>query len=335
MNPLLFLIVIVSFLFCLIALPWWIKKCRSIGLVWSDMNKYPIGKHKNIAPSGGVVVMAGFILGVLSYITIQILFFENNWLVIIQSLALLFVIFNLSIIGLLDDLLEWKNKNLSKKTRIFLSLIASIPLIIINLGNNFVDVPFLGLVDLGLFFPLVLIPLGVAGVAITYNFLAGFNGLESGQGILILVFLSYVSYVTGSTWLALIGLIMVSSLIVFYFYNKFPAKVFPGDILTYSIGALIAGMAILGDFGKIALVIFIPYFFEMILKLRGRLKKQSFGIPQKDGSLKKPYKKIYGITHFSIWFLEKFKKKVYEKDVVYFIFTIQILFILIGFFMID
>jgi UDP-N-acetylglucosamine--dolichyl-phosphate N-acetylglucosaminephosphotransferase len=117
----------------------------------------------------------------------------------------------------------------------------------------------------------------------------------------------------------------VASLIVFYYYNKFPAKVFPGDILTWSIGALIACMAILGNFEKIALFIFIPYILETILKVRGKLKKQSFGIPNKDGSLEMPYDKIYGLTHLSIFILKKFKSKVYERDVVYFIFAVQII----------
>ena len=39
---------------------------------------------------------------------------------------------------------------------------------------------------------------------------------------------------------------MVAALLGFYLYNKYPAKVFPGDSMTWAIGALIAGMAILG-----------------------------------------------------------------------------------------
>ena len=191
-------------------------------------------------------------------------------------------------------------------------------------------VPFFGNVNFGIFFPLIIIPLAIAGCTSVYNFLAGFNGLEAGQGILILGFLSFVSYYTGSLWLAFIGMIMVAALIGFYFYNKFPAKVFPGNSLTYSVGGLIAIMAILGNFEKIAVFVFIPYLIEMILKSRGKLEKHSFGSPQKDGSLKQRYNKIYGLTHFSLWFLGKFKRKVYEKDVVYFIFAIQLMFILLA-----
>ncbi len=230
-----------------------------------------------------------------------------------------------AIIGLTDDLLGWKHGGLSAKFRVFLALIASIPLVVINAGVQEVWAPFIGAVSLGLIYPLVILPLAVAGAATTYNFLAGFNGLEAGQGIIIIGFLSFISYATGSLWLALVGGIMVSCLVVFYIYNKFPAKVFPGDSLTYTIGALIAIMAILGNFERIALFVFIPYFIESGLKVRGKLKKQSFGVPDKDGNLKLPYEKFYGLTHVSIGILSKLKKQVHERDVVFIIFIFQIL----------
>ena len=126
---------------------------------------------------------------------------------------------------------------------------------------------------------------------------------------------------------------MVIPLFIFYFFNKVPAKVFPGDILTYSVGSLIAIMAILGGFEKIAVFVFIPFIIEIILKSRGGLKKQSFGLPQKDSSLKMPYPKVYGLTHLSILILSKFKSKVYEKEVVYLIFSFQILIIILAYFL--
>jgi UDP-N-acetylglucosamine--dolichyl-phosphate N-acetylglucosaminephosphotransferase len=181
-----------------------------------------------------------------------------------------------------------------------------------------------------LIYPLIFIPIGITGATTVYNFLAGFNGLEAGQGIIILSFLSFISYMTGSSWLAIIGLCMVASLFGFYIFNKYPARVFPGDIMTWSVGALIAIMAILGNYEKIAVFIFIPYIIEFFLKLRGGLKKYSFGKPKKDGSLDLKYNKIYGLTHLSINMLKKYKKNVYEKDVVYLIFLFQIIFCLIA-----
>jgi len=332
MSPILSLAIIVSFVVTLLGLGSWIKKCKQVGLLWEDMNKF--GKPKNVAGSGGIVVLIGFLIGVLTYVAFKTFIIGDGDSVSVQIFALLSVVAIAGISGLVDDFLGWHHGGLSAKVRLGLAVMASIPLIVINAGHDSIALPFFGNVNLGLIFPLILIPLAIAATTTVYNFLAGFNGLEAGQGILVVGFLSYVAYVNDSAWLAVIGLCMVVSLFAFWLFNKNPAKVFPGDVLTYSVGALIGTMAILGNFEKIAFIVFIPYIVEMILKVRGGMKpprKQSFGIPQKDGSLKLPYDKIYGLTHFSIWFLSKFKKKVYENDVVYLIFIIQIIFILIAF----
>lgn len=329
MTSILWASVFLGFVLSLIFLPLWIRKAKQVGLLWADMNKY--NTPKNVAASGGIVVVLAFVISVLSYVAFNT-FLLDSFSYSLEIFALLAVILILALIGLTDDLLGWKHGGLSPRVRIVLALVASIPLVVINAGTKTMALPFLGNVNFGLIYPLVLVPLAIAFVTTTYNFLAGFNGLEAGQGMLILTFLSYVAYASGSRWLSIVGLCMVGALGGFYVYNRFPAKVFPGDVLTYSVGALIAGMAILGNFEKIAVIVFIPYILEAILKAgRGKLKKHSFGIPQKNGSLKKPYDKVYGLTHFSIVFLSKFKKIVTEKDVSRFIFIIQIIFILIAF----
>jgi len=322
MKFILLIPLLVSFVLTVIILPKWIKKCRQVGLLWEDMNKYE--RPKNVASSGGIVVVMAFVFSVLLYVAIRTFIIDGNG-TSLNIFALLSVILILAIVGLIDDLLGWQHGGLSAKFRLFLILIASIPLIVINAGTHFMNIPFFGTINLGILYPLLIIPIGIVGATSTYNFLAGFNGLEAGQGIIILSFLSFIAYITGSSWLALIGSSMVFSLIIFYYYNKYPAKVFPGDILTYSIGALIAGMAILGNFEKIAVFVFIPYIIETGLKVRGSLKRQSFAKPNKDGSLEMPYGKIYGLTHLSIFILKKFKEKVYEKDVVHLIFIFQII----------
>ncbi len=322
MEIILFSSIIISFILTALILPKWIKKCRRVGLLWEDMNKF--NRVKKVAASGGIVVVMSFILGVLSYIAIRTFILNGNG-TNLHIFALLGVILILALIGITDDLLGWQHGGLSAKFRLFLAFMAAIPLVVINAGVSNMDIPFFGVISFGVLYPLFIVPVGIAGATYTYNFLAGFNGLEAGQGIIILTFLSFVAYINKAPWLALVGLCMVASLIVFYFYNKYPAKVFPGDILTYSIGALIACMAILGNFERIAVFVFIPYIIETILKLRGRLKKYSFGVPQKDGSLEMPYNKIYGLTHLSLLILKKFKKKVYERDVTHLIFIFQII----------
>lgn len=328
-NPILLVSLFVSFILSLVVTPFWIRKCKQVGLLWEDMNKFQ--RPKNVASSGGIVVVMAFVFGVLSYIALKTFIFGDGESLYIFSL--LSVILILGLVGLTDDLLGWKKGGLSPRIRIALALFASIPLIVINAGSHEMSIPFFGIINLGLLYPFFVIPIGVIGATTTYNFLAGFNGLESGQGIIIVSFLSFVAYATGSPWLAIVGLCMVASLLAFYIYNKVPAKVFPGDILTYSVGALIACMAILGNFEKIAVFVFIPYILETFLKLRGNLKKQSFGKPQRDGSLEEPYNKIYGLEHLAIRILKKIKGKVYEKDVVYLIFCFQIVLCLLAMFL--
>ena len=319
--------VLVSFILTLILLPKWISVCRKLGLVWEDMNKF--GHPKNVASSGGVVVVMSFIFGVLTYIALKTFVFGGT-VMALEIFALLSMVLILAISGLVDDLLGWKHGGLSMKVRLLLAFAASVPLVVINAGVHSMNVPFFGAINFGILYPLVIIPLAVAGVSTTYNFLAGFNGLEAGQGILVLGFLSFVAYATGSPWLAVVGLCMVAALIGFYIFNKVPAKVFPGDSMTYAVGALIAGMAILGNFEKVALVVFIPYFIEMGLKLRGGLKKHSFGVPDKKGNLKMPYNKIYGLEHLAIKVLGR---GATERKVTYLIHAFQILFILVAFLM--
>lgn len=328
MDYILLFSVIMSFLLTIVVLPYWIKKARQVGLLWEDLNKYKRGK--DVAASGGIVVVMSFVLSLLFYIFLKT-FLLGRTSHELEIFAVVAVVLIFSLIGLVDDLLGWSNGGLSSRVRIVLALIASVPLVVINAGTQSMILPFVGVVDLGVIYPLLVIPLVIGFVATTYNFLAGFNGLEAGQGILILSFLSFVAFYQGAFWLSLVGLCMVASLVVFLFYNFNPAKVFPGDILTYSVGALIASMAILGSFEKVALIVFVPYLFEVGLKLRGKLRKSSFGQPDKKNNLSLRYKKIYGMTHFGIWFLSKFKKEVREEEVVYFIYSVQIFFILIAF----
>ncbi len=322
MENVLFVPIILGFIVTLFVIPYWIKRSREAGLVGKDIHKLD---KKEVAEGGGIAVLLGFVFGVLVYISIKTFVLETD-LTTVEIFSMLTTILIAGFIGFVDDVLVWKI-GLSWKIRIILLFFASIPLMVINAGNSEV----MG-IELGLFYPLIAIPVGIIGATTTFNFLAGYNGLETSQGIILLSALAFVTAKTGSTWISLILLIMISCLFGFYIFNKYPAKVFPGDVLTYSVGAIIAITAILGNIEKIAVFFFIPYIIETILKTRGKLKKQSFGKLNSDQSLEVPYEKFYGLEHISIWILKKFKKdhKAYEKEVVTLINFFQILVILVG-----
>jgi len=322
MEPILLATIFISFFVTFLMIPYWIKVAKRQGLTGKDIHK---NSTREVSEGGGVSILAGATIGILSYIAIKTFVF-NDSSGIIEIFAILCVLFISGIVGIVDDLMGWK-KGISKKLRIFLVLFSAIPLMVINAGQS----SMFG-VEFGLLYPLLLIPVGIVGATTTFNFLAGYNGLEAGQAILIIGSLSIVAFVTGNPWLSVLGACFVAALIAFYFFNMNPAKIFPGDVMTYSAGAMIACMAILGNMEKIALFFFIPYALETVLKLRGRLKKESFSNVQPDGSLELRYSKIYGLEHLALKILKKIKKsgKVYEKEIVWLIHFFQMIIIVVG-----
>ncbi len=324
-EPLLFGTILISFFVTLLIMPLWIKKAKQIGLIWEDMNKPH--REKNVASSGGVIVILGTLVGVFLYIAIRTFYFKSSdGGTLVDIFAIISSLFLVTGVGLIDDLFGWKKGGMSIRSRLILILFSAVPLMVINAGNSSV----MG-INIGLLYPLLAIPIGVVGATTTYNFLAGYNGLEARQGILILSALAFVAYLHGESWLSLIALIMVASLFAFYLFNRYPSKVFPGDVMTYSIGMMIAAIAVLGGLELIAILFFIPYIIETILKSRGRLKKYSFGKPNDDGTLDLAYDKIYGLEHLAIKILKKIKPshKVYERDVVNLINGFQLIIIIL------
>ncbi len=314
-------IILISFLITLFVTPLWIKRAKKEKLVGRDVHKT---KKEDIAESGGIAVLIGFIVGVFLYVALKTFFFEVETN-LINILGLLCVLFFAAVVGIFDDLLGWK-RGLSNRLRIGLLFFAAIPLMALGAGTS----TMLG-INFGLIYPLVLIPIAIVGTTSTFNFLAGYNGLEASQGILILGALSIVVFLSGSPWLSVVIACMVASLVAFYLFNKYPAKVFPGDTLTYPVGALIGAVAILGNVEKIALFFFIPYILEFFLKLRGKLKKESFAKLNKDGSIEVK-EGIYGLEHIAIKILQKVKPthKAYEWEVPILINLFQIIVIVVG-----
>ncbi len=330
MNYFLILPLAISIIVVITLMPWWIRKVKSIGLVWDDMNKI---KGEKVSGSGGVIVLLAFLLSVLGYVAYRVFILENQNGFLLEIFVILTMVVFMGFIGFIDDLFGWRRGGLSARSRILIVLFGSIPLIAIKAGDSIMNFPIFGAVDLGLIYPLFFIPLGVVATTTTFNMLAGFNGLEAGQGIILLSGLSLVSYLTGNAWLAVVSLCMALALIGFFVYNKFPARVFPGDVMTYSIGVMIATIAILGNFEKIATFFYIPYMLEVILKSRGRLKKSSFGKPMKDGTIENQYNKWYSLNHVSISLLKKMGFKPTEKNAVKIIWSFQIIIVLLGLFL--
>ncbi len=314
----LLIVPLLSFIVTYFATRTWIKIAKKENFLVKDMNKYNSPK---IPGYGGIAVLFGFCMGIFFYIALSIFYFKRT-IHLVEIFALLTTILIIAFIGMLDDTLGWK-RGLKKWQKPLLTIPAAIPLMAINAGFTRIYVPFLGPINIGLLYPLILIPLGIIGASQGFNMLAGLNGLEAGLASIILFTLGFISWQNNEPWIALICLSIVVSLIAFWFFNKYPAKVFSGDVLRYPLGAIIAGIAILGNIEKAALILFIPYFLEFFIKLKNKFKTECFLIPQKDNSLKPP-EKIGSLTHIIAKLLNKIKNKVYENDIVYSLYCFEL-----------
>lgn len=325
-GPELLLLLAAAFFLVYLTVPVWIRKMRLLGVVGRDMNK---PDRPEVAEMGGVPVLFGFILSVLLYIGIKT-FYYNDPTEMINVLALLATMLLMTLIGMIDDILGWK-KGLRQSHKVLLTIPAALPLMVVQAGTSTMFLPFIGAVDFGIIYPLLIVPAAIIIASNGFNMLAGYNGLEASMGILVLGALGAAAWLTGQGIYSVIAFCMVASLLAFLFFNKHPARVFPGDTLTYSVGTLAACVAIMANLEKMLLILYILYILDFLLPLRKKMRVEAFAKVRKDGSLEAPYKSVYDVTHIALKILGKMKKKVSENDVVLLILFMQIIITIFAF----
>jgi len=320
MLYLLYLAPLASFLATLFATKTLIRYLKRVELVVKDQNK----ENKPLVPiSGGLAVMSGILIGLMTYIFILTFIYKHGTQIseILASIATVLII---TFIGFLDDLIINKTKDSSVGLRQWqkplLTLTAAIPLMVINAGTSHLLVPFFGVVDVGLIYPLILIPLGVVGAANMINLLAGINGLEAGMGLVYIGSLGLFAYSHQRFVAAVIAAVAFTSLLAFFYYNKYPAKILPGDSLTYLLGSVLVSIAVLGNLEKAAIISSIPFFLEFLLKSRSKFKAQSYGYYD-NGRIHSLHDKIYSLIHFFT-----IKPRFTEKQIALIFIFIQVIF---------
>ncbi|MBI5391539.1 hypothetical protein HZB00_00900 [Candidatus Woesearchaeota archaeon] len=327
MNYLVLLCAFVSFLAVWISTPRLIRYLWRIDLVVKDQNK----EGTPLVPiSGGLAVLSGIFAGLLLYIFIRTFFFQASYSLLALPSNLLLILAGMNsilivtLVGFLDDIIIKRSKEssagLKQWQKPLLTLTAAIPLMVVHAGQTTISLPFIGHVHFGLLYPLFLLPLGFVGASNMVNILAGFNGMETGMALVYFGMLGFYAYTHGRLIGALFAVVTFAALLAFFYYNWVPAKILPGDSLTYLLGGVLATVAILGDMERAVIISSIPFFIEFILKARSKFKAQSYGY-FKDGTIHKRAPGIYSIPHF-------FTKtgKFTERQIVFFMLLIQFIF---------
>ena len=223
-----------------------------MGWIGYDIHK----KSRTPTPeSGGIGIAIALIIGSI----IIGIFYSELWM---EVLAFIITIIFAAGIGFIDD-----RKQFSSKKKIILLIIAGLPVFIFNLpaigwiNVNSPVLPILGQLRLNVIYPFVL-PFIVLILTNTVNMLEGYNGEGSGTTSIATFFMIIAAIMTKSSEGVIFGVIILGAGLAFFLFNKFPAKVFPGDVGTLTIGAAISMLGILGSLEIAMVLVMLPQIFN-------------------------------------------------------------------------
>lgn len=274
-----FIVFAVAFLCAYWVMPFLIKKLLFAGITGKDVHKKG---GPEIPEMGGLAVVVGFIAGIMAAVAMYTFFGLQFDLT--RVLIGLITVLIMALIGIFDDLFEMR-----QSVKAILPVFAAFPLMAVHAGDTVMNLPFIGMVDFGLAYVIILVPLGVTVASNLTNMLAGFNGLESGLGAIMtgtiaIIALTQVGTNVNAVDALVICAAMCGALLAFTRFNWFPAKVFPGDVATLVIGAALASAVIVGNMEAAGAILVVPHVVDFFIKAAHRMPK-TFGVLGKGGKL--------------------------------------------------
>ncbi|VVB50999.1 Phospho-N-acetylmuramoyl-pentapeptide-transferase [uncultured archaeon] len=263
-----------AFVVTWLLIPWMMPRLLAAGISGKDRCK---DGDVAVPEMGGLAIVTGFLVGVLIAVALSTFNVIPLRLSLPALLAAFSTVLITALIGIVDDLLL-----IRQEVKAVIPIFAALPLVALKVGETTMTLPFVGSVDFGIFYVLVLIPLAITGASNATNILAGFNGLEAGLGVIMLSSVALVSYslslgsYPGSVEAFILSAAMAGALLAFLRYNWYPARIFIGDVGTLTIGAVLAAAVIVGNIEKVGIILILPFFGELFLKIRGRFKHPSW-----------------------------------------------------------
>ena len=304
------------------------------GIVAEDRNKE---KRVKLPSSAGLGFAFGIVIGILAY-TFGGSFIYAPVINVSTLLSVALSILLITMVGFLDDINVKQTRvkstgmmdirqGLKQWQKPLLTILGALPMMAINAGTGAVDVPFIGLVNLGIIYPLIVLPLAIIFVSNSVNLLGGFDGLQPGMALVASIGLFIYSLFYGNYIGLFLSTLLLASLLAFIPFNIYKARIIPGDSFTYAVGATLVAIMAMGNAEAFGIILFIPWIIEFLLHLRRKFKVTDLGIRQKDGTFKAPYgRKIYSLTHLVMNI-----KRVKEYEVAIYLSALEAAFVLLAF----
>ncbi len=157
-----------------------------------------------------------------------------------------------------------------------------------NLKIDFINIPFLGILRLGVFY----IPFAafiIVAFTNAVNITDGLDGLASGLLLIALLAFWLLAGAQLDTVLSIFLSFWIGALIAFLYFNVYPARIFLGDVGALAFGATLAVVGLL--LGKVMALVIIGGFFiiEVSSSLLQILTKKFFG------------RKIFTVAPLHLW----------------------------------
>ena len=309
-----FLVFIFSFLVTFFGFPIVIPRLKKAGIVGKNMNSE---FQEEIPEMGGLIMATGFSAGIITAISLSTFFHIFPSINLTSIYAVLSTILIVVLIGIFDDLISIK-----QGIKAIMPVFAAFPLMAIKEGFSIMNIPFIGLINFGIFYPLILVPLGITGAANAANMLAGFNGLEVGMGIIIVISLSIIAYLIEQITALVVLLAVLGTLMATIYYNWYPAKILIGDVGTLSLGAVVAAAVIIGNFETAGIIVLIPYIIDFIIKANNHFPSKNWSGVYRNGKL---YCPDSGPISLCQWIL-KLSGGISERNLVLVLMGVEVIF---------
>jgi UDP-N-acetylglucosamine--dolichyl-phosphate N-acetylglucosaminephosphotransferase len=306
------LVFLFPFFIILVTTPYLIRKLTKSGPVVKDYYKK---ENKMVPTGGGIVIM----LATLLSMSINSIFYNFD----VVNYVLLNIILLFGLFGILDDMI-----NIGRPVKLVLMYYCSYPLMHYT-THSLLVVPFIGNVELDIFYSQLIVPTFVLVTANLVNMHSGFNGMSSGLSVIVLVSLITKSIINGpfDSILPIFSIIaLTGATFGFYLFERYPSRIFWGNVGSLTVGSAIGVLIVMKGFIVSGFIMLLPHTINFLMYVYWRARKYphvKFGKVMDDGTLEVP-------NNLTLKWVLPYYTRMTEKQATYAMYALTAIFCVIG-----
>ncbi|KKG67696.1 MraY family glycosyltransferase [Methanosarcina mazei] len=257
-----------------VSMPYFIRKLTENNIVAKDVYKKGL---PTVADRGGTAILLIAMLS-LSMNSLFFKFTSTNYVAMI-------VIALFGLFGILDDMI-----NIGRASKFLIMYYCSYPLIQYA-THTAVTLPSVGDLELGIIYLQLIVPTYVLVASNLVNMHSGYNGLSSGLAIIVLISLIIKSVLINDIENIISVVSVTGATLGFYFYERYPARIFWGNVGSLTVGASIGAIIVIQGFIISGFIMLIPHTVNFLMYVYWKIKKYpavKFGKIREDGTLDVP-----------------------------------------------